>query len=592
MKRFFTLLLAASCLTAVGQVPDYVPTNGLVAWFDFGFGQEDQSGNLELILNGGAQLADGVLDVSQSGAWAESNELPPSLEGAPAFSVVAVLQSQMSHYDAASWGIGGGSTTQNINSWNHSSGEAANQVTVDLWGGTTFGSGLEYSQEEFDVALWTKTAGNFSAGNILLGLNDQIVGGPDLAALRNGLDLPALPEGGKLYLGKAGLEDNYYGPFKIKIFGLFDRALDVEEYLLLRFNMMEELGGCTDISACNYSPEAFFDDGSCESFGCMDSHACNFSGEAACDDGSCDYSCCPGPGCCDVGTEWSWASNTCVVANPSDSNFDGCVQLNDLLDLLSAYGDCGAEESAWQCGDPLEYQDYDYETVQIGEQCWFAENLRTEKFVNGDSITTGLSDVEWQGCFDPEYCNEIPGIGPSYSVYGAAEYCQSSNQNVNACDIEMSEEEFGFLYNWYAVNDERMLCPSGWKVSSDDDWMILESFLGMAQDELVLTGYRGTDQGIQLKATTGWNFGFNGTNSSGFESRPGGMRDNAGADVESGSNARFWTTTIHQLNPNTGQVGGVWTRILSDSREQENDGSVSRSSAGPAYGFSVRCIKD
>ena len=32
MNRFFTLLLAASCLTAVGQVPDYVPTDGAVAW--------------------------------------------------------------------------------------------------------------------------------------------------------------------------------------------------------------------------------------------------------------------------------------------------------------------------------------------------------------------------------------------------------------------------------------------------------------------------------------------------------------------------------------------------------------------------------
>ena len=33
MNRFFTLLLAASCLTAVGQVPDYVPTDGLVGWY-------------------------------------------------------------------------------------------------------------------------------------------------------------------------------------------------------------------------------------------------------------------------------------------------------------------------------------------------------------------------------------------------------------------------------------------------------------------------------------------------------------------------------------------------------------------------------
>ena len=32
----------------------------------------------------------------------------------------------------------------------------------------------------------------------------------------------------------------------------------------------------------------------------------------------------------------------------------------------------------WACGDPLEYQGYDYATVQI--QCWFAENLRAENY--------------------------------------------------------------------------------------------------------------------------------------------------------------------------------------------------------------------
>ena len=85
----------------------------------------------------------------------------------------------------------------------------------------------------------------------------------------------------------------------------------------------------------------------------------------------------------------------CYPTNPADINLDGCVQLNDLLDLLSAYGNCTAEESEWQCGDPLEYQGYDYETVQIGEQCWFAENLRAENYENGDAIPASLSDAEW-----------------------------------------------------------------------------------------------------------------------------------------------------------------------------------------------------
>ena len=48
----------------------------------------------------------------------------------------------------------------------------------------------------------------------------------------------------------------------------------------------------------------------------------------------------------------------------------------DLLDLLGAYGDCGTAEfveAEWTtCGDLVGYQGYNYETVLIGEHCWFA----------------------------------------------------------------------------------------------------------------------------------------------------------------------------------------------------------------------------
>ena len=82
----------------------------------------------------------------------------------------------------------------------------------------------------------------------------------------------------------------------------------------------------------------------------------------------------------------------CVVANP-ENNFDGCVQLNDLLDLLQAYGNCAevAEES-WQWY-PLEYQGYDYATVLIGEQCWFAEN--STRITRTAIPSSNLSDSEW-----------------------------------------------------------------------------------------------------------------------------------------------------------------------------------------------------
>ena len=101
--------------------------------------------------------------------------------------------------------------------------------------------------------------------------------------------------------------------------------------------------GCTDLEACNFDEAASVDDDSCTYSGCIDSSACNFQEDAACDDGSCDYGCCPGPGCCSLGQYWDWEVGKCFDINPADINLDGCVQLNDLLDLLSAYGLCNGD---------------------------------------------------------------------------------------------------------------------------------------------------------------------------------------------------------------------------------------------------------
>ena len=75
---------------------------------------------------------------------------------------------------------------------------------------------------------------------------------------------------------------------------------------------------------------------------------------------------------------------------------DECVGEYDECGVCNGPGavyDCGCEECVEfvECGDPVSYQGYDYETVQIGDQCWFAENLRAENYRNGDSIPTGLS---------------------------------------------------------------------------------------------------------------------------------------------------------------------------------------------------------
>ena len=174
-------------------------------------------------------------------------------------------------------------------------------------------------------------------------------------------------------------------------------------------------------------------------------------------------------------------------------------------EVLDAVGECGGDclEDADGDGicdvlatgcivDSILYHDYWYELVEIGDQCWFAENLRTAMFENGDEIPSGVPDIAWQNASVP-YC----------AVYGDDEGCNASLAHVEACDPVISLEEYGRLYNGYVITDERNVCPSGWKVPSDEDWMILEVELGMSEGDANSSGWRGS-QAFDLMATYSW----------------------------------------------------------------------------------------
>ena len=265
---------------------------------------------------------------------------------------------------------------------------------------------------------------------------------------------------------------------------------------------------------------------------------------------------CPEPSqFCGLGTIWDVETQTCVVSIPSDSNFDGCVQLNDLLDLLSSYG-LGCAE--WQCGEPLSYSGYDYSTIAFEGACWFAENLRTLAYSNGEDIPSNLTDSQWN----------YADYGAA-TVYGEDDGCNNYSSDIDSCDPLVALEEYGRLYNWYAVNDDRGLCPVGWHVPSEGEWYNLVSAFGGS-----------SVAGESLKSSYGWSYEGQGTNESGFNGMPGGKRqDGSGYFSSAGDNGTWWTST-------------PYSSLARYSELKFNSNGVTNSYADRETGYSVRCVQD
>jgi uncharacterized protein (TIGR02145 family) len=129
-----------------------------------------------------------------------------------------------------------------------------------------------------------------------------------------------------------------------------------------------------------------------------------------------------------------------------------------------------------------------YKTIQIGNQIWMAENLRTTKLNDGTII--------------PNIKSIIDGVTtPGYSWYNN--------------DASAYSADYGSYYNWYTVNTGK-LCPTGWHVPSDMEWSALSAYLGggsIASSKLRETG------------TAHWlNPNTPSTNNTGFTGLPGGFR--------------------------------------------------------------------
>jgi uncharacterized protein (TIGR02145 family) len=174
----------------------------------------------------------------------------------------------------------------------------------------------------------------------------------------------------------------------------------------------------------------------------------------------------------------------------ADLNLDGSINVVDIVMLIDwilnpPTEGCTEPNAENYCADCLiddgscsyaTIQDIDgntYETVEIGNQTWMAENLKTTRYKNGAAITNIYNNSEWSGL--------------TVGAYG-----DYDNNN------DLYAEAYGRLYNWHAAMDDRGICMDSWHVPSDVDWQELEIFLGMEEAPADDVGFRGIDQGSQL----------------------------------------------------------------------------------------------
>jgi len=236
----------------------------------------------------------------------------------------------------------------------------------------------------------------------------------------------------------------------------------------------------------------------------------------------------------------------------------------------------------------------EYEVVTIGNQVWMRQNLKTTKFNNGEEIYDGTQYADWNTTSSVNKLAARSAYGYNYS-------------NV---------DNFGYMYNNYAVTDERNIAIKGFRVPSDSDFQDLESNVGMLEGDLSITGTssnRGTTGqiGNLLRSTsaTFWDASATPTDAFGLNIQAGSIRYGDGTFegfASGGSNTaslkrigQIWTSTADAgdatkayrrlFNYNATGVGrntviktvGIYVRLMADAMAEIDNSAGFRMLSSP-----------
>ena len=237
-----------------------------------------------------------------------------------------------------------------------------------------------------------------------------------------------------------------------------------------------------------------------------------------------------------------------VTSYGSDS-----LAIIDISDYVSS-----SEPVSDDCGDSVIHEGQSYDTVQIGDQCWFQENLNVGTMLaNPATLPSNSSEIE-KWCYDNNSanCDTDGGLYAWAETNGLDPSC-----NTSSCFVQ---------------DENQGICPSGWHIPTDQEFMILEEHLGVCTGVgagcTEATSWRGTDQGSQIA--------LNGSNTSGFSGLTSGTADNGGNTFWYRGLAGYLQTASEHSATTT------WYRSFNITN------GIFRSLYGKVHGLSVRCIKN
>ncbi len=204
-----------------------------------------------------------------------------------------------------------------------------------------------------------------------------------------------------------------------------------------------------------------------------------------------------------------------------------------------------------------DYDGNEYKTVQIGNQCWINENLKTTHYSDGVKLVDGTGAGDISADYSTEY----------YFAYN---------------DDEDNVLTYGRLYTWAAVMNGKSgsntnpsgvqgVCPTGWHVPSNSEWNELTDFVG------------GYEAGGKLKESGPVHWispNSDASNQTGFEGLPSGSRYPDGVFRSKGYFVSYWTTTENNISE------AIFRGL------HYNDSRIGYGIIDKSWGKAVRCVKD